>query len=74
MTDFERESRYFVVKWSDAEKHLEPDDMETLGLIGANVEAGRMLDGKEPLDCVVVENDWPEYEPTWRAIEDRMKS
>ena len=32
----------------------------------------RRLKGKEPLDCVVVESDWPEYEPTWRAIEARV--
>lgn len=24
------------------------------------------------MDCVVVESDWPEYEPTWRAIEARV--
>jgi hypothetical protein len=24
------------------------------------------------LDCVVVESDWPEYEPTWKAIEARF--
>ena len=27
--------------------------------------------GRPPLGCVVVESDWPEYEPTWRAIEAR---
>ena len=28
--------------------------------------------GKPRLDCVVVEVDWPEYEPTWEAIEARI--
>lgn len=32
----------------------------------------RRLKGKKPLECVVVEKDWPEYEPTWKAIEARV--
>jgi NTP pyrophosphatase (non-canonical NTP hydrolase) len=28
--------------------------------------------GKPPLKCLVIESDWPEYEPTWKAIEARM--
>ena len=27
-----------------------------------------------PFRCVVVEHDWPEYEPTWQAIEKRMNA
>ena len=25
------------------------------------------------VDCVVVEKDWPEYEPTWQAIQTRVE-
>jgi len=32
----------------------------------------RERNGKQPLECVVVESDWPEYEPTWEAIKQRM--
>ncbi len=28
--------------------------------------------GAPPLKCVVVESDWPEYEPVWAMIEARM--
>lgn len=24
------------------------------------------------MECVIVESDWPEYEPTWKAIEARV--
>jgi len=33
---------------------------------------GRVQDDKAPLICCVVEQDWPEYEPTWQAIEERV--
>lgn len=69
---FEREQRYIVFKLSDMRKHLEPSDLFNLQQIGRTVAAGREQDGKTPLQCVVVESDWPEYEPTWQAIEARM--
>jgi hypothetical protein len=34
---------------------------------------GRRRQGKKPLVACVVESDWPEYEPTWNAIEERTK-
>ena len=37
----------------------------------AKIEMARVHEGKAPLDAVVVESDWPEYEPTWKAIEAR---
>lgn len=34
----------------------------------------RMDEGRERImECVVVEHDWPEYEPTWAAIEARVR-
>lgn len=74
MVEFKREERYIVLKISDiisipyfGEKFLNRarDLMETIAWF-------REKSGKKPLHCVVVESDWPEYEPTWKAIEERM--
>lgn len=65
MTDkpeFKRENRYIVVKRS----HLER---------GQETRLMAFLDGVlrvEPVECVVVEHDWPEYEPVWQMLEARV--
>ena len=71
-TTFKREQRYIVFKLTDLQKHIEPSDLFNLQQIGRTVGAGREQDGKSPLECVVIESDWPEYDPTWRAIERRV--
>lgn len=68
----EREIRYVVLKLTDIEKHLDDHQKSKLKAILFELEAGRSLDGKQPLECVVVESDWPEYELTWQAIEARV--
>jgi hypothetical protein len=40
--------------------------------IADKLDAIRKAKGKQPLECMVVEADWPEYEPTYKAIEERM--
>ena len=69
---FTREARYMVLKSADAMKCLTVSELIELRRIQAKVEEHRAEIGKPPLDCVVVESDWPEYEPTWRAIEARV--
>ena len=69
---FTREARYVVLKSADAMKCLTVSEIIALRRIQAKVEEHRAKIGKPPLDCVVVESDWPEYEPTWRAIEARV--
>jgi hypothetical protein len=34
-------------------------------------EVIKLKTGK-PVDCLVIESDWPEYEIVWKMIEDRM--
>lgn len=63
-SSFEREERYLVIKISK----LNPDP-ETRA---AQAAAIRAFYGDALVDCVVVEADWPEYEPTWRTIEARV--
>ena len=67
--EFTREERYIVFKLSDLGNSLKGDEIRKLAREYA--EHRKQL-GKKPLDCVVVESDWPEYEPTWKAIEARV--
>ena len=69
---FEREPRYIVLKMKDIEAYLPPGSFDLLATLGNAIHEGRMKDGKAPFNAVVVEQDWPEFEPTWQAIEHRM--
>lgn len=71
---FVRERRYFVIKISDARKVLSQWHLAELTALGRAVDRHRRLRGKPALQCLVIENDWPEFEPTWKAIEARMQS
>jgi hypothetical protein len=68
---FQRELRYIVIKISDAEAVLTKEGLRQLNMLGEMVAEGRRARGKNDLECVVVESDWPEYEPTWAAIQAR---
>ena len=70
--EFIREARYAVLKNADVMQCLTVNEIIELRRIQAKVEEHRAEIGKPPLDCVVVEKDWPEYEPTWKAIEARV--
>jgi len=67
--EFMREDRYIVFKVSDLGNSLKGDEIHRLAQEYAEQ---RRLKGKEPLECVVVEKDWPEYESTRLAIEARV--
>lgn len=69
---FQREERYTVLKITDVGQALDADECEALIHYEQKVAAWRENNGKRPLVAVVVESDWPEYEPTWAAIEQRM--
>ena len=71
-TEFEREWRYLVVKWKDMNKYLTKEEYHQLSRLAVKVHEGRTEDGKRGLNCVVVEDDWTEYETVWKMIEDRM--
>ena len=71
MTNFKREDRYLVIKRSDI-KHLSKADQQQLDVISARICIERQARGKDELECVVVESDWPEYEPVFKMIEARV--
>lgn len=70
MNHFEREKKYVVLKKRDIYKYLSDKQLGRLHKICRSIEEGRAADGRKPIDCVIVENDWPMYEDTWKSIED----
>lgn len=72
MEGFVREDRYVVLKRKDVEKYLTPEQKDALAAIAHTVAAGREADKRGDLACVVVEEDWPEYDTVWFMIEGRM--
>lgn len=61
MSEFKRENRYIVIK----RKYLsDQDEAAILGLLEQR--------GIETRRSVVIEAGWPEYEPVWKMIEDRV--
>ncbi len=64
-----REDRYIVFKIADLGNSLKGDEIRKLAREYAEQ---RRTKGKEPLRGLFVESDWPEYEPTWKAIEARV--
>ncbi len=70
--EFTREVRYVVLKNADITQCLTVNELIELRRIQAKVTEHRAKTGKPRLECVVVEKDWPEYEPTWKAIEARV--
>ena len=68
----EREMRYIVVKYKDVAAHLSGDEAVALIELVKKVEKGREVAGKQPLECVCVESDWPEYDEVWTMIAARV--
>lgn len=69
MSKFVRENRYLVAKVRDIESALSAEEQSQLSALINKVELNRSHRGKAPLECVVVESDWPNYQDTWNSIE-----
>lgn len=72
MTEFKREPRYIVFKITDVQRYCSEFNSNAIMRVGSIIAEGRALDGKPPFNAVVVEQDWPEFEPVWAMIEARM--
>lgn len=69
----EREQRYIVLKLKDMEEASFPlGHIDAFNEICDAVNTTRIRRGAGLLECVVVEQDWPEYETVWRMIEARV--
>ena len=71
--EFKRETRYVVLKIKDINSYLDAWHIRDLKELLKRVAEGRYRDGKPQFNAVVVEQDWPEFEQTWAAIESRME-
>jgi len=72
--EFKRENRYMVLKRDYiADFLLTPEAKAAWDTIQKIHDAARKQRGKGPLVCLVVEHDWPEFEPTWEEIQRRME-
>ncbi|EMV2967456.1 hypothetical protein AAB236_005676 [Klebsiella pneumoniae] len=69
MQSFEREARYLVAKIRDVEAALTDIEKAELHRLMQKVDAYRTDNGKDPLECVVVESDWPNYQSTWDSVQ-----
>jgi hypothetical protein len=71
------EDRYYVIKKSDFDSTFNPGVRHERELqlksIMARIEIHRRGEGKLPIEAVVIESDWPEYEPTVKALESRIE-
>jgi len=70
--EFTREDRYIVFKLSDVERYLIDVDRVHFVMMKNEIDAGRDCANKPPFKGLIVESDWPEYEPTWKAIKARV--
>lgn len=68
------EKRYTLLKDSDVGEALDADECTTLINLVEKVEASRANRGKPPLSALVLESDWPEYEPARLALIVRILS
>ena len=69
---FKREPRYVVFKIKDIHAYLPPHLVEAVKYAGETIAVGRACEGKPPFNAVVIEQDWPEFEMVWAAIEKRV--
>ncbi|MGC1550752.1 MAG: MazG nucleotide pyrophosphohydrolase domain-containing protein [Rhodanobacter sp.] len=72
-TKFEREDRYLVLKYTDL-VGLSKEQQEWLAALIYIHNEYRAFRQRPPLETVVVERDWPEFEVVWRMIQARMAS
>lgn len=67
-----REQRYLVFKYKDLDNCLTQEEFDILYSISVKVDNYRDKAKKRYLECVVVEDDWPEYEKVWEMLEQRI--
>jgi hypothetical protein len=71
-----REKKYLVLKITDLEDALSllncSKTVDYFEDILETVEEVRALRGRGMLKCVVIEDDWPEFEKVWAMLEERV--
>jgi hypothetical protein len=65
-------TRYVIAKRSDLDEYLTREEKVILARLLTKIYDCRQEAGKRELQAVVVEADWPEYEPVWEMIRARV--
>ena len=68
---FEREDRYIVIKRSDMDRI--PNQKVVHSFLGALGELSAHSVRIPQRKFLVIESDWPEYDPAWKLIQDRVQ-
>ena len=71
-TEFKQEEGYIVFKLGDLHRYCPDFNISSIERVWQIIAEGRALEGKRPFSAVVIENDLPENEPIWKAIEARV--
>ena len=66
--EFKRQIRYIVLKNNDVSRALDADQHRELLALCAVVSEHREVEGKLPMQAVVVESDWSIYEQVWALV------
>lgn len=72
MKEFKKENRFIVIKIKDMGCLSSEQEIQLSNILCA-IDLSRRSKGKNTLTCVVVEDDWPEYNDVWGIIEARTK-
>lgn len=72
MKDKRFENRYLTLKLKDVKKYLTRDQQEQLEDLANAVADGRKLEGKDSVEGIFIEQDWPEYKDASNALCDRI--
>ena len=69
----ELEDRYLVIKRKDIAPALTMDEMDHLDILCEKINLSRLQREKKlPVESIVIEKDWPEYEPTLKLLSARV--
>jgi acetylornithine/succinyldiaminopimelate/putrescine aminotransferase len=69
-----RERRYTIFKHADIDKYLTEEQKEKLFELDSHISSCRQQEGRGLMTGLVIEKDWPEFEPAWSMIEKRIDS
>ena len=72
MKDKRFENRYLTLKLSDVKKYLTRDQQEQLEDLSNAIADGRKADGKQQIEGIFIERDWPEYQSASAALYNRI--
>ena len=67
------EERYIVLKIKDVLDHLPAEDIHRLRAMSRKIDRSRVNEGRKPFTCLVLETDWPEFEPALNLLKARIE-